>query len=342
MIGHLRIPNFYARILQERENLAGEPLLVVDHGRIIDVSPEAGELGYEADQLLEDEQIQNITRENFDLDFFLKKQKQIEQIMEDSTPIIESLVHGELFAEVEDEDTFREIFKTMKSRLDLPITGGLTATGWLARILSFRSEPNELSHIAKNSYETALQTVEVDEIWGLGDDFVSTLREEGTQSLSEVYHMNEADRRKRYGRTARALHRLFEGDDPRPLNPFSRPKSISQDFQVNADASNETTLDQLKSTVRNLCSTLEGSKVLSHKIKITLRAESGKTQVNEHVFSNPTSQAESLLFAADSMFTKFTFEELPATMNVELTALVADVGSYHTEVEETHDELQIM
>ncbi|MFB6345561.1 MAG: hypothetical protein ABEK50_07305, partial [bacterium] len=68
-----------------------------------------------------------------------------------------------------------------------------------------------------DSYEMALQSVTLDEVWGLGSDFQNRAKDGKLGSFAELLHMDEQTLRNHFGATSRALKRIFNGSDPNPL-----------------------------------------------------------------------------------------------------------------------------
>ncbi|MFB6345562.1 MAG: hypothetical protein ABEK50_07310, partial [bacterium] len=140
MIAHTRIPQFYARAMgSETDSGDKHPTVVVDEGRIIDCSPQALERGVTPGTLLETTELPDDIRTlTFNLDVLNQYQTQFYQWTKDEFPIIENFRFGELFFETDHPDKFRDWMTSHSTEFEFPVSGALTDSGWLSRILSNR------------------------------------------------------------------------------------------------------------------------------------------------------------------------------------------------------------
>lgn len=344
MIAHVRIPRFFARTLRRDRGFSGTPVAVVDEGRVIDATPEAVEAGIEPGNFLETTDFpESVESLSFELECFVEAQERFYSRVKERFPITENFRFGEVFCEVETTRDFEELMESKNWNLPSR-AGALTPSGWLSRILSYRSLTGTYQIITPQEYGSTLLTVEQDEIWGLGRDFTSRLRESEVDSFAELKQLDEPSRRKLFGTTSRALNRIFEGSDPKPLNPFSRARSISRDL----DLSNQESLTRsdlrkkLEKTIRRFRKQLERSKCLVHRLELSLTTEDRRTTRTSHTFTSPTDEVEPLTIGVNNLISNQTVDA--NVISAELTAknLVANTTTYHREAQENLENFEVL
>jgi nucleotidyltransferase/DNA polymerase involved in DNA repair len=337
----VKVPTFPARSLQ-RKHSSDVPTIIVDHSRILHATPDARSRGFHVGKLLEDlSNVDDVQQLQFELDQLIDDHTNFLRAVQDITPMVENFALGELFVELDSDDRFHEIRRTLSDGFPLPVKGAASPTGWLAKILTEREDLGNFSIIDDTEYSGAIQTVKRAELWGLGQHFSQQMRKNDIESLAEIYHMSTAERQQLFQTKTAAIERIFEAQDPRPLNPFSRPESISQSRTISGQVERNTVLKKLKRTAEELADNLESSRSLTHQLFLISQPQEGRETIYNHVFPSPTDEASTLKFTVDSLFDDVSLDP-PVKLNLEVTNLVANPDTYHQTVEERYEDLTIL
>ncbi len=344
MIAHLRIPDFPAKVFQIVNGLRGDPVVVQDESRVVSVSPEARELGLEAGKLVETVDIPdevNICR--FELQKFADENQRFRELVQDLSPLVENLELGEIFVEVEAAEKAEDWFESQQN-FEYPLCGCAAETGWLARIISARQGSAEFERVEPDQYEEAIQSVQRDEMWGLGKQFMETLRKNGLKQMGELYYLKETERRKLFGKQSRILHILFDHKDPRPLSVFSRPRSLSQEISLEPEIGNEKEkiCKELGSVLKRIQKRLRDTVSLAYRLRVRLQFEREGNLMRSHIFSSPTGDRELFEFALRKMTADVALTKPVRTAAVEADVIVADMENYHQKTQEVPADFEIL
>lgn len=104
---------------------------------------------------------------------------------------------------------------------------GLAPVKFLAKIASDMRKPAGLTIITHAEVPAFLQTLPVSKIPGVGPRMVKTLELLGVQTAADVQRYPKSFWVERLGKSGEILHDRGHGIDPRPIAPFTRPKSES-------------------------------------------------------------------------------------------------------------------
>jgi nucleotidyltransferase/DNA polymerase involved in DNA repair len=340
MIAHLRIPSFWIKTFRKRQDLESGPLVIVDHSRILRASNEAEELGFHSGKLLEQLDVpESVETVSFELQPLEREQNEFTSAVQKISPMVEKFSLGELFVEITEPAEFEAIRESLPYDKTVPVTGALTPTGWLSRIISRRTEPGEFRTIEKQSYRGAIQTVKQEELWGLGSRLNDLLKDQDFDVFAKIMDLAPEELRKRFGRHASVLETIIEGKDPRPLNPFSRPESIGRTLTITETGEKVST--KIQDLASELSDNLAASKSLTHRLHLESRSSNAQRTEASHEFTTPTAERETLVFTAESLLSKLN-PDPPIELELKADSLVCDPDSYHRDVEQHPDELQVL
>lgn len=340
MIAHVRVPDFLARVAIQNHDIDGAPVIVHDRSRILGASREAREQELEPGHFMDTVEIPEGVRQiEFELDPYFEVQKRIRKEVQQLSPIAESLELGEFLVDVGSEERFRDWFDDLDHE-PYPMSAALSPSGWLARVISGRLEPGEHQVVSVENYQDRLQSVEVSEFWGLGNEVISTLRDVDLKSMSEIYHLDEPDRRKLLGKDCQLFHRLFEATDPRPISAFSRPQSLSQELYLDDEGieSKEELKDACRKVLERFQNQLRSSASLAYRLTVTFYRNVRNEEIS-HEFTTPTDEVDVFNVALDRILSEV--EELDG-VKIALDVIVGDIENYHAHPQEDAGDLEIL
>lgn len=338
---HLRIPHFQALVAREDRNSDG-PLVVVDGGRILDATPEALDRNLNVGDLLETTAVpEDVAAIPFDLNRLETHQHRFLEAVRSVVPVAESFGYGEVLVDGAGGSSREELLDPPKLTDDFPLCGAGSPTGWLARVLCHRLEPGDSRFLEEDEYFEALDSVRPEELWGLGRELPRRIREESFESIGALRALKPARRRQRLGPGVEPLNAIFEGRDPRPPNPFSRPATLRRGFTVNP-GDPETVRSELRSTVNRLSENLRATKTRTHRLRVTYSPAGGDPRTVTHVYSSSTDEDDVLTFGAETLQGELSPLDRDGDLHVEVDALVPNLETYHSEVENDPEDLTVL
>src|SRR5206468_11058828 len=106
----------------------------------------------------------------------------------------------------------------VRAQVGLPITIGVAATKFLAKVASGVAKPDGLLVIPAGSELAFLHPLPVERLWGVGRVTAARLRAHGVTSVGQVAGLGEEALVRMLGRASgRQLHALSHNRDPRPV-----------------------------------------------------------------------------------------------------------------------------
>src|ERR1700704_1995609 len=156
-------------------------------------------------------------------------------ILRSSPPLGEPLSLDEAYLDVTDnlwgEPLASNVAKKLKAlireQLNLSASAGVAPNKFLAKIASGWKKPDGLTVIAPERVESFLQKLPVEALWGVGPVTAEKLHAIGVVRLVDVRAADRALLARTVGSLAEWLVRLSRGEDPRPVEPDPRRKTLS-------------------------------------------------------------------------------------------------------------------
>ena len=120
-------------------------------------------------------------------------------------------------------------------------TGGLTCSvgiapvKFLAKIASEQRKPDGLFLLAPEDVHPFLESLPVRDVPGVGRHFAAALTSLGVKTCGDVRHYGEEFWKRRFGKAGIGLWARAGGVDPRPVVPWTPPKSESAEVTLDED-----------------------------------------------------------------------------------------------------------
>jgi DNA polymerase-4 len=166
---------------------------------------------------------------------YAEASKDVFEVFQDTTPLVEALSIDEAFLEVRGMERCSgtpieialRLRREVRERVGLPITVGVARTKFLAKVASAVAKPDGLLVVPPEEELAFLHPLPVESLWGVGPVTARKLRNRGITSVRQVALVPEAALVTMLGRAAgRHLHALAHNLDPRPVLPRRRRRSI--------------------------------------------------------------------------------------------------------------------
>src|SRR5258706_511779 len=169
--------------------------------------------------------------------------QQVMAILHSCTPLVEPLSLDEPYLDVTDnlwsEPLASNVAKKLKAlireQLNLSASAGVAPNKFLAKIASGWKKPDGLTVIAPERVEEFLRELPVEALSGVGPVTAKKLRAIGIERLLDVRAAEDERLHRAVGSLAGWLKSLSRGEDPRPVEPDQRRKSLSDENTYEKD-----------------------------------------------------------------------------------------------------------
>src|SRR5439155_7141135 len=169
------------------------------------------------------------------MEHYAQISRQIREIFQSFTPLIEPLSLDEAFLDVRGcEGLFgsapeiaRKIKERVRAETELTASVGVAANKFLAKLASDLKKPDGLVVIEPTQVEAILAPLPVGRIWGVGAKGEKRLHALGIRTIGQLAALPEQVLVDHFGDNGRHLWRLARGIDDRQVVPDEEAKSIS-------------------------------------------------------------------------------------------------------------------
>ncbi len=170
--------------------------------------------------------------------------RQIRELMEELTPLVEPLSIDEAFLDLTGTERLHGgpparslalLIKRIEERFSITASVGLSYNKFLAKVASDLDKPRGFAIIGKAEAKQFLADKPVGMIWGVGKALQATLARDGIARIKDLLAYEEAVLVGRYGAIGRRLYSFSRGEDQRKVMPDSPTKSISAETTLDED-----------------------------------------------------------------------------------------------------------
>jgi DNA polymerase-4 len=226
--------------------------------------------------------------------------QQVMAILRSCTPLVEPLSLDEAYLDVTDnlwaEPLASNVAKKLKSlireQLNLTASAGVAPNKFLAKIASGWKKPDGLTVIAPEKVEEFLRGLPVEALWGVGPVTAKKLRAIGIERLLDVRSAEEERLRGAVGSLAGWLKSLSRGEDPRPVEPDRRRKSLSDETTYAEDlVDTQQIRNEIERIARRTAEGLEKRNLRARTVTIKVRYADFTTVTRSHSAAAPTCNA---------------------------------------------------
>jgi DNA polymerase-4 len=247
---------------------------------------------------------------------YIKKSKDVMNILKRSTPLIEQLSIDEAFLDLSDKPIHLTLLATdlqdsINQETSLPCSIGAASNKLVAKIASevgksvvkTKTYPNAIQVVPAGREAEFLSNLPARMLWGVGPKTYETLEDLGLYTIGSIAQWPEDDLVLRFGQLGYDLSRRAKGIDHSPVTSSRETKSISQETTFNQDIDDERKLievlgEQCESISNNLIkANLQGT-----TIKLKLRWPHFETINRQTSLTYPTDEADVIYQTALNLF----------------------------------------
>jgi DNA polymerase IV len=160
--------------------------------------------------------------------------EQVHQIFSRHTEIIEPLSLDEAYLDVSDDKQnigsaitiAQNIRAAIREELSLTASAGVSVNKFVAKIASGMKKPDGLTFIGPSRIEEFIDTLEVDQFFGVGKVTAQKMKGLGLFTGADVKKLSEAELVKHFGKIGYFFYQIVRGIDDRPVEPYREAQSI--------------------------------------------------------------------------------------------------------------------
>jgi len=177
------------------------------------------------------------------IDYYAEVSRQIRDIFERFTPLVEPLSLDEAFLDVTGSEGLfgpaveigRQIKQAIREELRLVASVGVAPNKFLAKIASDLKKPDALVVVEPDKVPEFLDPLPVERLWGVGRESSKVFQRLGIRTIGQLRQCPLDMLQARFGSSGEHLWELAHGRDERPVVPEREAQSISNETTFEHD-----------------------------------------------------------------------------------------------------------
>jgi DNA polymerase-4 len=243
--------------------------------------------------------------------------KQIREIFERHTPLVEPLSLDEAYLDVTQEltgiptatETAEKIRAEIREETRLTASAGVAPNKFLAKIASDWRKPDGIFVIRPHQVERFLIPLPVRKIPGVGKATEAVLHEMKIETVGDLREYELQALIARFGKWGTRLWELARGIDESPVEPSRKRKSWSSENTFATDITRDEAAQWIRTEAQKLWETLEQRSMRGRTVTVKLRTPDFKTATRQLSPPELPSSAEDLARIGVGLLAKFDFAE---------------------------------
>ncbi|MDG5494263.1 DNA polymerase IV [Niveispirillum sp. BGYR6] len=180
--------------------------------------------------------------------------RQVRQLMESVTPLVEPISIDEAFLDLAGTEllhggspaqTLARLVRRIEQEIGITASIGLSYNKFLAKVASDLDKPRGFAVIGRAEALDFLAPKPVGMIWGVGKALAQKLEHDGIRSIGQLREMDLKYLVTRYGSIGQRLYRFSRGEDDRSVTPHNPAKSISAETTFDQDVADGDALEKI-------------------------------------------------------------------------------------------------
>ncbi|WP_108459296.1 DNA polymerase IV [Devosia naphthalenivorans] len=224
--------------------------------------------------------------------------RQIRQIMQTLTPMVEPLSIDEAFLDLSGTQALHKappalvlarFAKAVETEIGVTISVGLSHNKFLAKLASDLDKPRGFAVIGEAETMSFLAPKPISMIYGVGKVFAETLRKDGLNTIGQLQEEPPENLMRRYGETGARLARLSRGQDSRRISPEGEMKTVSSETTFNSDISSlEELSTELLNVTERLSERLKAKNIVGDTVTLKLKSAGFRLRTRARHLMIPT------------------------------------------------------
>ncbi len=241
--------------------------------------------------------------------------KQIREIFERHTPLVEPLSLDEAYLDVTQEltgiptatETAETIRREIREETNLTASAGVAPNKFLAKIASDWRKPDGCFVIRPHQVEKFLVSLPVRKIPGVGKATEAVLHEMKIETVGDFHQFEQNELIARFGKWGTRLWELARGIDESPVEPSRKRKSWSSENTFAKDVTREEAAAWIAEQAQKLWETLEQKSMRGRTVTVKLRTPDFQTATRRITPPELPSSAQQLADLGVSLLDRFDF-----------------------------------
>lgn len=177
------------------------------------------------------------------ISYYAEVSRQIRDIFERFTPLVEPLSLDEAFLDVTGSQQLfgsateisQEIQRAVRQEIGLVVSVGVAPNKFLAKIASDLKKPNGFVVVEPHHIQAFLDPLPVERLWGVGKQGSKIFQRLGIRTIGQLRQWPPEILTSHFGSQGEHLWQLAHGIDDRPVVPEQEAKSISHETTFEQD-----------------------------------------------------------------------------------------------------------
>jgi DNA polymerase-4 len=241
--------------------------------------------------------------------------RQIRDIFERHTPLVEPLSLDEAYLDVTEEmtgiptatETAETIRREIKSETHLTASAGVAPNKFLAKIASDWKKPDGCFVIRPHQVERFLMPLNVRKIPGVGKATEKILTEMGIATVGDLHSFTADQLVARFGKWGTRLWELARGIDESPVVPSQKRKSWSSENTFSTDITLDEVIAYIRAEAQKLWQALSDKQLVGRTVTVKLRTGDFKTATRRLTPESIPSSGDDLARIGAELLTRFDF-----------------------------------
>ena len=247
------------------------------------------------------------------IEYYASVSRQIREIFELFTPLVEPLSLDEAFLDVAGSEAMfgtsaaigRQIKQRIRSELQLVASVGVAPNKFVAKIASDLKKPDGFVVVQADEVQSFLDPLPVGRLWGVGKVTSQVFEQMSIRTIGQLRQLPVAALRRRFGSSGAHYWQLAQGIDDRQVVPDREAKSISAETTFAMDISDMEVLRAwLVGLVEQVARRLRHHEIKGRSIELKVRFADFKTITRMLTLAEPTNITQELLDAGVELLTQ--------------------------------------
>lgn len=242
---------------------------------------------------------------------YVEASRAVFDVFHDTSPLVEGISIDEAFLDVSGltrlagspAEVAARLRVEVRDRVDLPITVGVAATKFLAKIASAVGKPDGLLVVEPGAELDFLHPLPVERLWGVGATTSVKLRERGVITVGDIARVGQAAMVAMLGNAhGRHLYALSRNLDPRPVVVGRRRASVGAQHALGISRyTPEAIHATLIGLVDRVARRMRGADRVGRTVTIRLRFGDLGRATRSRTLPQATAQTDLILAAAQRL-----------------------------------------
>ena len=241
--------------------------------------------------------------------------RQIREIFERHTPLVEPLSLDEAYLDVTHEltgiptatETAQKIRAEIRDETHLTASAGVAPNKFLAKIASDWRKPDGCFVIRPHQVERFLVALPVRKIPGVGKATEGVLNEMGIAMVGDLQQFEQQELVARFGKWGTRLWELARGIDESPVEPSRKRKSWSSENTFASDVTREEAATWIREQAQKIWEELEQRSMRGRTVTVKLRTPDFRTATRQLSPPDLPSSGDDVARVAVQLLERFDF-----------------------------------